>query len=79
MLRSLTLIRGIHISSTNWSSTKTQLLKLRKKTGYPFDSCKKALQLNNNSLEKVKLINLYILISIVLLIVNIFLNSQRHG
>lgn len=52
MLRSLTLIRGIHISSTNWSSTKAQLLKLRKKTGYPFDSCKKALQLNDNSLEK---------------------------
>lgn len=53
MLRSLLLVRGVHISSTNWSSHKTQLLKLRKKTGYPFESCKKALQLNDNSLEKV--------------------------
>lgn len=58
MLRSLILVRGIHISSTNWSSSKAQLLKLRKKTGYPFESCKKALQLNDNSLEKVKTISL---------------------
>lgn len=52
----LTLVRGIHKTSTNWSSTKTQLLKLRKKTGYPFESCKKALQLNDNCLEKVILL-----------------------
>lgn len=49
----LTFVRAIHKSNTNWSSTKTQLLKLRKKTGYPFESCKKALQLNDNNLEKV--------------------------
>lgn len=53
MLRSLNFVRGIHLSNTNWSSNKAQLLKLRRKTGYPFDSCKKALQLNDNSLEKV--------------------------
>jgi len=47
-----------NIVNVKWSSTKAQLLKLRKKTGYPFESCKKALQLNNNSLEKVIIINL---------------------
>lgn len=51
----LTFVRGIHKANTNWSSTKAQLLKLRKKTGYPFESCKKALQLNDNNLEKVSL------------------------
>lgn len=59
MLRSLLLVRGIHISSTNWSSQKSQLLKLRKKTGYPFESCKKALQLNDNSIEKVIIIYMH--------------------
>lgn len=59
MLRSLLLVRGIHISSTNLSSNKSLLLKLRKKTGYTFESCKKALQLNDNSLEKVNIINKY--------------------
>jgi hypothetical protein len=59
MLKSLLLIRGIHIPSTNWSSNKSQLLKLRKKTGYTFESCKKALQLNDNSLEKVNIISQY--------------------
>lgn len=54
MFRTLTLVRRIHITSPNWSSSsKAQLLKLRKKTGYPFESCKKALLLNDNSLEKV--------------------------
>lgn len=50
----LKLVRGIHISGINLSS-KAQLLKLRKKTGYPFNSCKKALELNDYSLEKVKI------------------------
>jgi len=77
MLRSLILGRGIHTSSTNWSSSKAQLLKLRKKTGYPFESCKKALQLNDNSLEKVKIIYLYNLVKCKYLY--LFLNSQRHG
>lgn len=71
MLRSLILGRGIHISSTNWSSSKTQLLKLRKKTGYPFESCKKALQLNDNSLEKVKIIYSY---NLVILYHNVSVN-----
>jgi len=56
MLRSLILVRGLHLSSVNLSSSKAQLLKLRKKTGYPFESCKKALLLNDNNLEKVKTI-----------------------
>lgn len=59
MLRSLIFVRGIHINSSNWSSSKAQLLKLRKRTGYPFESCKKALQLNDNSIEKVKIIQIY--------------------
>ncbi|XP_050528888.1 elongation factor Ts, mitochondrial [Daktulosphaira vitifoliae] len=52
MLKSLTILRNIHLNNTNWSSTKAQLMKLRKKTGYTFESCKKALELNNNNLEK---------------------------
>ncbi|XP_050438215.1 elongation factor Ts, mitochondrial [Adelges cooleyi] len=52
MFKSFLFVRGIHLANANWSSSKAQLLKLRKKTGYPFESCKKALQLNNNSLEK---------------------------
>jgi len=62
MLRSLLLVRGLHISSINFSSSKAQLLKLRKKTGYPFESCKKALQLNDHNLEKVKTIILFYLV-----------------
>lgn len=60
MLRSLILNKGIHICSSNWSSNKTQLLKLRKKTGYPFESCKKALLLNDYNLVKVRLIIKYV-------------------
>lgn len=75
MLRGLLLIRGIHIPSTNLSSNKSQLLKLRKKTGYTFESCKKALQLNDNSLEKVTIINQYnlrfIYFNIILVYVNV--------
>lgn len=56
MLKSLLLARGIHVFNTNWTSSKAQLLKLRKKTGYPFENCKKALQLNDNCVEKVKII-----------------------
>lgn len=62
MFRSLVLVSKIHISHSNWSSSKTQLLKLRKKTGYPFESCKKALELNSNSLEKVISCTLYVLL-----------------
>jgi len=53
MLKSLSILKiQQNVFSAKWSSSKAQLLKLRKKTGYPFQSCKKALQLNNNCLEK---------------------------
>lgn len=47
--------RSIHTNYILCYSTKKTLLsKLRKKTGYAFVNCKKALELNNNDIEKVK-------------------------
>lgn len=37
------------------SELKSNLAKLRKKTGYPFGNCKKALEVNENNLEKVSI------------------------
>jgi len=70
MLKSLlTVIGKQNIINAKWSSSKAQLLKLRKNTGYPFDSCKKALQLNNNDLEKVIIINLLVELDIIYILI----------
>lgn len=49
------LFRTIH---TNYilcyGSKKTLLSKLRKKTGYTFVNCKKALEIHENDMEKVR-------------------------
>lgn len=48
--------RFLHLGSTRiaMGANKSNLAKLRKKTGYPFGNCKKALEANNNDLDKVK-------------------------
>ncbi|XP_043475854.1 elongation factor Ts, mitochondrial [Leptopilina heterotoma] len=49
------LIRYIHTNSFLWqASNKSLLAKLRKKTGYTFSNCKKALELHQNDLEKAE-------------------------
>lgn len=47
--------RFVHLSTNRvlMAASKSNLAKLRKKTGYPFGNCKKALEENNNDLEKV--------------------------
>ncbi|XP_046675991.1 elongation factor Ts, mitochondrial isoform X2 [Homalodisca vitripennis] len=48
--------RFIHLTTTRvmMGASKSNLAKLRKKTGYPFGNCKKALEVNNNDLEKAE-------------------------
>ncbi|XP_011505574.1 PREDICTED: elongation factor Ts, mitochondrial [Ceratosolen solmsi marchali] len=49
------IIRLISTSSiAKQSSNKSPLASLRKKTGYTFSNCKKALELNENDLEKAE-------------------------
>lgn len=49
------IFRLIHTNGFLWQATKKSLLqKLRKKTGYTLENCKKALQLHENNIEKVK-------------------------
>lgn len=50
-----------------WGASKSHLAKLRKKTGYTFSNCKKALDMHNNDLEQVR--NLFDLVGLK----NIFL------
>lgn len=46
--------RYLSTGNTLWQSTSKSLLgKLRKKTGYTFTNCKKALELHENDLGKV--------------------------
>lgn len=46
--------RSIHTNYVLcYTSKKTLLSKLRKKTGYTFVNCKKALELNDNDIVKV--------------------------
>lgn len=45
--------RLFHASRIVWSADKSSLATLRKKTGYTFANCKKALELNQNDLTKV--------------------------
>jgi hypothetical protein len=47
-------IRFIYTNNPVWASVnKSDLAKLRKKTGYTFANCKKALEVNNNDLSLV--------------------------
>lgn len=48
------IVRCIHLSRFVWDATKSNLAKLRKKTGYTFANCKKALDLNDNDLVKAE-------------------------
>lgn len=49
------IFRLIHTNNYLWQATKKSLLsKLRKKTGYTFANCKKALELHENDVDKVK-------------------------
>ncbi|XP_075213440.1 elongation factor Ts, mitochondrial [Lycorma delicatula] len=49
------IIRYLHTSFPSWSSiSKSHLAKLRKKTGYTFSNCKKALEVNDNDLIKAE-------------------------
>ncbi|XP_051168786.1 elongation factor Ts, mitochondrial [Leptopilina boulardi] len=48
-------IRYIHTNNFLWqASDKSLLAKLRKKTGYTFSNCKKALELHQNDLDKAE-------------------------
>lgn len=48
------IFRLIHTNGLLWQATNKSLLaKLRKKTGYTFTNCKKALELHENDLDKV--------------------------
>lgn len=48
-----TIARYLHIKPSCWASEKSQLATLRKKTGYTFSNCKKALEMHNNDLIQV--------------------------
>ncbi|XP_049787131.1 elongation factor Ts, mitochondrial [Schistocerca cancellata] len=49
------MTRSLSTGNSCWSSTnKTLLAKLRKKTGYTFANCKKALELHNNNIEEAE-------------------------
>jgi len=56
MIISTQLVRFVHLGSTKAAvqSMKANLATLRKKTGYPFGNCKKALESNNNDVEKAE-------------------------
>lgn len=45
--------RLLHVGRSVLASDKSALATLRKKTGYTFANCKKALELNQNDLTKV--------------------------
>lgn len=46
-------IRNFHTSKIFWAVETSALAKLRKKTGYTFANCKKALEMHNNDLPQV--------------------------
>lgn len=49
------IFRLIHTNGLLWqASNKSLLAKLRKKTGYTFANCKKALELHENDVNKVR-------------------------
>lgn len=60
MLAGWILRRQFHIASGLWSTQPSSVLAtLRKKTGYTFANCKKALEVNNNDVVKVKFAQKY--------------------
>lgn len=54
MLRK-TVTRLFHTYNPTYAAEKSHLALLRKKTGYTFANCKKALELHNNDAAKVSL------------------------
>lgn len=48
------LFRFIHSTPLIYSTEKSSLAILRKKTGYTFANCKKALELHQNDITKVR-------------------------
>lgn len=47
-------VRSMHTSCVWFNTNKSLLAKLRKNTGYTFANCKKALEVSNNDLKKVR-------------------------
>ncbi|KAF5288991.1 hypothetical protein FQA39_LY03870 [Lamprigera yunnana] len=54
MILTKAFARCIHTKPSCWASQKSLLASLRKKTGYSFTNCKKALEMHNNDLEKAE-------------------------
>lgn len=54
MFASKSFARFFVTTPTNWTSSKALLAKLRKKTGYTFANCKKALDKHNNDVEQAE-------------------------
>jgi len=48
------IFRLIHTNSLLSQNSKSVLAKLRKKTGYTFSNCRKALIMHNDDVEKVR-------------------------
>jgi len=48
------IFRLIHTNSLFSQANKSLLAKLRKKTGYTFSNCRKALTMHDNDMEKVR-------------------------
>lgn len=46
-------VRLFHVNHAIYAAEKSALATLRKKTGYTFSNCKKALELHQNDLVKV--------------------------
>lgn len=58
--------RSIHTNYVPcYTSKKTLLSKLRKKTGYTFVNCKEALELNDNDIVKVSQALSYVRTSLI--------------
>ncbi|KAK4879801.1 hypothetical protein RN001_007947 [Aquatica leii] len=54
MMFSKAFARYLHLNSSCWASEKSLLASLRKKTGYTFTNCKKALEMHSNDLVKAE-------------------------
>ncbi|XP_034234508.1 elongation factor Ts, mitochondrial [Thrips palmi] len=54
MFASKQLVRFFVTTPSSWNSSKALLAKLRKKTGYSFANCKKALDKHNNDAEQAE-------------------------
>lgn len=54
MFVSKQFVRFFGSTTSVWNTSKSHLAQLRKKTGYTFSNCKKALDMHNNDLEKAE-------------------------